>query len=99
MNRLKRCSLAIALISMGVLTLSSAHAQTAAEKKLLDTERQLAQKAAAEEEAQRQREEAEERRRDAEKDAAERKRERERRCVIRPVMSDAEIATCKEVWR
>lgn len=99
MNRLTRSSLAIALIGLAALNLSPLHAQTPAERKLLDTERQLAQKAAAEEEAQRQREEAEERRREAEKDAAERKRDRERRCVIRPVMSDAEIATCKEVWR
>lgn len=43
--------------------------------------------------------ESEEARLAAENEAKERKRERERQCIIRPVMSDAEMARCKAVWR
>lgn len=34
-----------------------------------------------------------------EKEAERQRIERERLCVIKPVMTDAEIAQCKEVWR
>lgn len=34
-----------------------------------------------------------------EKEAERQRIERERQCVIKPVMTDAEIAKCKEVWR
>lgn len=76
-----------------------AASQTAAEAKPPDGESRLAEPADAGEDATRRREAAEERRRMAQKEAEDRKRERERRCVIRPVMTDREIATCKEVWR
>ena len=33
------------------------------------------------------------------KEADRQRLERERQCVIKPVMTDAEIAKCKEVWR
>ena len=33
------------------------------------------------------------------KEADRQRLERERLCVIKPVMTDAEIAKCKEVWR
>ena len=33
------------------------------------------------------------------KEADRQRLERERQCVIKPVMTDAEIAQCKEVWR
>lgn len=33
-----------------------------------------------------------------EEDKKRQKQERERSCVVKPVMSDAEIANCKEVW-
>lgn len=34
-----------------------------------------------------------------EREAERQRLERERLCVIKPVMTDAEIARCKEVWR
>ena len=34
-----------------------------------------------------------------EKEAERQRFERERLCVIKPVMTDAQIAQCKEVWR
>jgi len=34
-----------------------------------------------------------------EKEEARQRQERERQCVIKPVMTDAQIAQCKEVWR
>lgn len=64
-----------------------------------DAEPQLIGQTSPEEAARRRREEAEAQRLAAHKEAEEQRRERERQCVIRPVMSDAEIATCKEVWR
>ncbi|MBW7902385.1 MAG: hypothetical protein H3C26_12950 [Rhodocyclaceae bacterium] len=64
-----------------------------------EAEPRLIEQTSAEEAARRRREEAEAQQLAARKEAEEHRRERERRCVIRPVMSDAEIATCKEVWR
>jgi len=34
-----------------------------------------------------------------EKEEERQRQERERQCVIKPVMTDAQIAQCKEVWR
>lgn len=48
-----------------------------------------------EEQAEARRLAREERAREQEKKRA----ERERQCLIKPVMTDAEIAFCKEVWR
>lgn len=48
-----------------------------------------------EEEAEAGRLAREERAREEEKERL----ERERQCIIKPVMTDAEIARCKEVWR
>ena len=48
-----------------------------------------------EEQAEARRVAREERAREQERARA----ERERQCVIKPVMTDAEIAFCKEVWR
>lgn len=60
-----------------------------------------AEKAALAEAAARQRQEAEQREQ-ARLQAAEERRQRqlawEARCVVRPVMSDRDIATCREVW-
>jgi len=70
-----------------------------AEAKLREEEKKLAGKAATEDEARRKREEAEEKHRVAKAEAETKRRERERSCAIRPVMTDAEISNCKEVWR
>lgn len=49
--------------------------------------------------AERKRAEAEEKKRAAREAAEEKKRERARQCQIKPVMTDAQIQLCKEVWR
>lgn len=56
-------------------------------------------KQAAEEKARLDKLERAEKRREAEEQRIKDKKDRERECQIRPVMSDAQIAKCHEVWR
>lgn len=72
-----------------------AKAEAEAAKKLADAK--AAEKAAREkEENDRRAEDARQTKEEARKQA---QRDRERSCVYKPVMTDAEIANCKKVWK
>lgn len=81
---------------------AEAEAARKLESSLLELQRKAeAEKAALAEAEARKRQEAEQREQ-ARLQAAEERRQRqlawEARCVVRPVMSDRDIATCREVW-
>ena len=81
--------------------ISSPAPQTDKESRKSEDER-LAKEAEAERLRQEQAEKAEAERiarLEREKEAERQRVERERLCVIKPVMTDTEIAQCKEVWR
>lgn len=104
MNRLMNAALlAATALTLSLLpglsaTAAAAESGTVEPGSMSTADRQQAEANTAEEQ-QRKKEAAEEARREAEKLAEEQRRERASRCQIRPVMTDAEIATCKEVWR
>ena len=70
-----------------------------ADKIKAEEEALLREKQAAEEKARQDKLERKEKARLAEEQRIKDKKDRERLCVITPVMSDAQIAKCHEVWR